>query len=192
MALTRKFLKGMGLSDEQTEGIIDAHAETVDALKSQIETLKADSEKAEELKKELDTLKSGKDWKAEYETLKKSFDDYKAEIDGRETLSAKKGAYKKLLNESGIPEKYHERILKLTDFDKIELEGDTVKDADKQRENINNEWGEFKATVTTQGAKVDVPPQAGKAVKTKAEILAIKDTAERQQAIAENHEIFGF
>ena len=33
MALTRSFLKGMSLTDEQVSAIIDAHAESIDALK---------------------------------------------------------------------------------------------------------------------------------------------------------------
>ena len=33
MALTRKLLKGMGLTDEQVDTIIEAHTDTVDGLK---------------------------------------------------------------------------------------------------------------------------------------------------------------
>lgn len=32
MALTRKLLKGMGLTDEQVDTIIEAHTDTVDGL----------------------------------------------------------------------------------------------------------------------------------------------------------------
>ena len=39
---------------------------------------------------------------------------------------------------------------------------------------------------------VEKPLQTGKPSKTKEEIFAIKDTDERQKAIAENHELFGF
>ena len=34
MALTRKLLEGMGLTDEQVDTIIEAHTDTVDGLKS--------------------------------------------------------------------------------------------------------------------------------------------------------------
>ena len=34
MALTRKLLKGMGLTDEQVDTIIEAHTDTVDGLKA--------------------------------------------------------------------------------------------------------------------------------------------------------------
>ena len=36
MALTRRFLKGMGLTEEQVDTIIEAHTEVTDGLKEQI------------------------------------------------------------------------------------------------------------------------------------------------------------
>lgn len=192
MALTRSMLKGMNLTDEQVSAIIDAHAESIDALKQQRDDYKADADRLKDVQKELDALKSGKDWKAEHDKLKKSFDDYKAEIAGKETLAAKQTAFRKLLTAENIPGKFHDRIIKMTDFSGMELDGDALKDADAQRKAINTDWGEYKAAAETRGAKVDTPPTTGKVTRTKDEILAIKDTAQRQQAIAENHELFGF
>ena len=57
---------------------------------------------------------------------------------------------------------------------------------------IKNGWGEFKTTVTERGATVEKPPKVGKSTMTKEQIDAIQDTAERQKAIAENHELYGF
>ena len=36
MSLTRKMLRAMGIEDDKADQIIDAHAETVDALKQQV------------------------------------------------------------------------------------------------------------------------------------------------------------
>lgn len=192
MALTRKLLKGMNLTDEQIDSVIDAHAETVEGLKQQIEALKGDADKLKDVQKELDGLKGGKDWKAEHDKVKKAFDDYKAEVTGKEQLAAKHTAYRKMLEAENIPAKFHDRIIKLTDFGGIEMDGDGIKDADKVKAAIKSDWGEYVATQETRGANVATPPSGGKATRSKAEILAIKDTAERQQAIAENHELFGF
>ena len=41
MALTRKLLKGMGLTEEQMDTIIEAHTDTVDGLKSDLARYKA-------------------------------------------------------------------------------------------------------------------------------------------------------
>lgn len=191
MALKREYLKSMGLTDEQVTAIIDAHTDTVDALKKQRDQYKEDAEKLPAVQKELDALKSGKDWKSEYDTLNKSFADYKAAVAGKETLAAKQAAFRKLLAAENIPGKFHDRIVKMTDFDAMDLDGDALKDEAKQREGIKAEWGEYIAAPETRGAQVDNPPATGKVTRSKAEILAIKDTAERQRAISENPEAFG-
>ena len=58
MALTRKLLKGMGLTDEQVDTIIEAHTDTVDGLKADISRYKADAEQLPNVQKELDTAKN--------------------------------------------------------------------------------------------------------------------------------------
>ena len=58
MAITRKGLKAMGLGEEQIESIIDAHTETVDRLKDELKTAKADAEELSAVKKELEGLKA--------------------------------------------------------------------------------------------------------------------------------------
>ena len=77
MALTRKALKAMGLTDEQVDSIVDMHAETVDALKERLRAADEKSGDYDALKKELDDLKGGKDWKSEYNNIKKEYEDYK-------------------------------------------------------------------------------------------------------------------
>ena len=54
MALTRKLLKGMGLTDEQVDTIIEAHTDTVDGLKADVSKYKTDAEKLSDVQKELD------------------------------------------------------------------------------------------------------------------------------------------
>ena len=61
MALTRRFLKGMGLTEEQVDTIIEAHTEVTDGLKEQINQYKADADKLVDVQKELDDLKSAGD-----------------------------------------------------------------------------------------------------------------------------------
>ena len=56
MALTRKMLKAMSIEDEQIEQIIEAHAESTDALKASRDEYKAEAEKIPELQKEIDKL----------------------------------------------------------------------------------------------------------------------------------------
>ena len=200
MALTRKFLSALAIEDDKVDEIINAHAETVNALKEQIDTFKADADKLPDVQKELDELKAaaeknGNDaYKVKYEALKEDFDKYKEEQTQKEIHAKKESAYRELLQDVGVSEKRISAVLKVSDFDAIEFDGDgKVKDAEKLKGEIQSEWEDFIVTTETQGAPTATPPAgSGKTYKSKDEIMAIKDTKERQTAIAENHELFGF
>lgn len=194
MALTRKLLKGMGLTEEQIDSIIDAHTDTLEGLQSKVKSLEADAAKLNDVQKELNDLKGGKDWKAEHDKVKKELDDYRAEQQGKELSAKKRAAYKALLEKGNIDPDLIETILK-ADRDRIEsieLDGDTVKDENKLTEDIKADWGKFVTTTVKKGVNNAKPPKSeGGGTMTKDEIMAIKDTAQRQAAIAENHELFG-
>lgn len=58
-------------------------------------------------------------------------------------------------------EKHFDRVVKMTgaDIDALELdENGKVKDAKKFMDSQKDVWGDFVATTTTTGAKVDTPP----------------------------------
>lgn len=199
MALTRKMLKAMSIEDEKIEQIIEAHTETVTGLKDEISGLKADAEKLEGVQKELDALKDNveKDadknpWKVKYDALKEEFESYKAEETAKATKAQKEEAYKAVLKECGVADKRIAAVTRVADIDSIELDKDgKIKDVDKLKESIKEEWADFIPTEETKGAGTATPPANSGGKKTKEEILAIKDTTERQKAMAENHELFG-
>lgn len=191
MALTRKMLKAMGIEEEKIDQIIDAHTETVDGLKA----YKADAEKLADVEKELETLKAKGDdgLQAKYDKLKVDFDNYKAEVENAKKLEAKKEAYKELIKDAGLSEKGLEKALKYADWDKLELDEDgKIKDAKDQLKGLKEEWAEYVIKDSEQGASVTTPPARSESAKysNKEDILKIKDTAERQKAIAENLELF--
>lgn len=198
MALTRKFLTAMGIDEEKIDEIITAHTDTVNALKEQRDGYKEDAEKLPEIEKELNDLKEQhKDdgenpFEVKYNALKEEFNDYKKEVAAKETKAAKKTAYKALLKEAGINEKRIDSVLKVTDIDKIELDDEgNIKDSETLKNNIKTEWADFIVQTSTQGANTATPPaNNGKATMTKEQIYAIKDTAARQKAMAENKELF--
>lgn len=193
MGFSRSFLKATGLSDEQITAVMEEHTAVTDALKSQRDSYKEQAEKAADLQKQLEALQSGEDYKQKYEDEHKAFEDFKNKTAQDAETAKIRAAYRKMLADEGISEKRLDSILRITDFSKMKLDKDGNLDkADEIRKSINSEWGEFKTTVTEKGAVVEKPLQTGKATKTKEEIFAIRDTAERQKAIAENHELFGF
>ena len=160
MALTRKLLKGMGLTEEQVDTIIEAHSETVDGLKEEINEYKSSAEKLPTVQKELDDLKAAGDggYKEKYEKEHQAFEDYKTAQTAKETRQAKEKAYTEFLKSVGVSEKRIPSIIKVTDLNAVELEGDKVKDADKLTESVKAEWADFIETSNTNGANTNTPP----------------------------------
>ena len=200
MSLTRKFLSALGIEDDKVDEIISAHTDTVNALKEQRDAYKTDAEKLPNVQKELDEMKAAAEkgdkdpYKVKYEALKEDFDKFKKDQAEKETHAKKTEAYKSILQEVGISEKRINSVLKVSDVDSIEFDDDgKIKEADTLKKSIEEEWADFIVKTETKGANTVTPPAgSGKTYKTKEEIMSIKDTQERQKAIAENHEMFGF
>lgn len=160
MALTRKMLKAMGIEEEKIDQIIEAHSETVDGLKEDINKYKGDAEKLPTVQKELDDLKAAGDggYKEKYEKEHQAFEDFKQAQTAKETKQAKEKAYTEFLKSVGVSEKRIPSIIKVTDLNAVELEGDKVKDADKLTETVKTEWADFIETSNTNGANTQNPP----------------------------------
>ena len=192
MAFSRSFLKSSGLTDEQIAAVMEEHVAVTDALKKDRDGYKEQAEQLPQLQKQLAELQGGEDYKQKYEDEHRAFEDFKSQA-ARDAEAAKvQAAYRKLLIDEKIGEKWLDRIIRGTDFEGMKLDKDgQLMDVDKLKEAIDQEWGDVKTTVTTQGAKVETPPTTGKSKLTREEIMAIRDTTERQRAIAENLQLFG-
>lgn len=175
MALTRKFLSALDIDSDKIDEIIEAHADTVDALKKErddakkeAETYRDDAKKLSDVQKELDELKSQgpsafenryNELKATYDTLKSEFDTYKSDIDAKETQRTKENAFRKLLQDAKISEKRIDKIIKVTDFSDKELDKDgKFKNEEDLKKSINDDWGDFVVEQREQGAYVPTPP----------------------------------
>lgn len=165
MALTRKMLRAMSIDDEKIDQIIEAHGETVDALKQQRDAFKADAERIPTLEQELSAAKkqfddSGSDsYKEKYEALFNEFNDFKATVSKEKEHIKKQNAYRDLLKAAGVDDKRLDTVLKVSDFNSIEFDDDgNVQNSDDLTKSIQNEWSDFISTQKTNGAKVDEPP----------------------------------
>lgn len=140
-----------------------------------------------------DSVTTAGKWRTKYEGVKADFENYKSEQVKKEAHSAKESAYRALLKEAGISEKRLGAVLKVSDVDGVELdEKGKIKGADKLMESIKAEWSDFITTTQVIGANTPTPPvNTGGSAMTKDEIMNIKDTGERQRAIAENPALFG-
>ena len=214
MALTkaqvREILSAAGVDAEHMSDavnkIIDGHVASVEALRDEVSNLKEtvkhgqeDAEKLESVQKELDGLKKQveKDAKAregkDYDKLKEEYDNFKAEVEKKAARAVKETAFREILKDADLDEKYFDKIIKYSDIDGIELdEKGKIKDAKDRIKSVVEEWPEYKISSQEKGAEVATPPANTGGKMTKEQIESIKDASERQQAMAENHELFGF
>lgn len=165
MALTRKFLSALGIEAEKIDEIIDAHTETVNALKEERDGYKKDAEKLPGIQKELDALKevgSNEDgYKQKYEDEHVAFENYKKDMAKKEETRQKQDAYRRLLVSSNIDESRIDAILKVTEFDNIGFKDGKFENEDKLKESIDAEWAGFKKSSGSAGADVETPPANG-------------------------------
>ncbi len=174
MALTRKMLSAMDIPAEKIDEIINAHTETVNALKDErdkaqkeIEDLKEKSGNADTLQKDLDAtkaelekVKSG-DWEKKYKDLKSEFDGFKSDTEAKALLAKKDSAYRKLLTDAGVSAKRVDSVMKVSKakIEAITLDEDgNITDADKEIESVKEEWADFISTTHVEGADVSKPP----------------------------------
>lgn len=194
MALTRKLLANFGIEEDKIDEIIKAHSETVEALKEERDSYKAKAEKFDKAQADLETankkiedLSKDDSYKIKYEALKEDFNEFKKGIETEKNNNHKKSAYKELLKEIGISEKRIDAITKLVELDKIKLDEDgKIEGSDDLKKSLSEEWSDFIVKNGEKGADTSTPPgNNGGSVKTKEEIMKIKDTSERQKAWGE-------
>ena len=79
MSLSRKFLSALGIDAEKVDEIIAAHSETVESLKEQRDSYKAEADKLTAITAERDSLKE--DLRKANEASDAKYNDLKAELD---------------------------------------------------------------------------------------------------------------
>lgn len=199
MALTRKMLKGMGLTEEQADTIIEAHAETVDGLKERLSAAEAEAKKADDLQKELDGLKAkgGEDFKARAEKAEQELKDYKAQVAARETKAAKESAAKAYFEAKNITGSNLSIALRgaRDEIASIELDDKGgIKDTSALDALVGGEFAGLVVKSSTRGATTATPPAGnnGGGKMTRDEIYKrdasgrfLLDATQRQKALSE-------
>ena len=162
MALTRKSLKAMGLTDEQVDSIIEMHSETVDGLKEQVNTYKADAEKLPNVQRELDDLKAAGDggFKEKFEKEHSDFENFKKTIQEKETKAAKESAAKAFFESKGITGNSLEIAMRgsSAEIAALDLDGEKIKDSSALDALVNGTFKALVSTTTTKGANIPNPP----------------------------------
>ena len=176
MALTRKMLTAMGIEGEKIDQIIEAHTETVDALKAEkakvdekAEELRQQAAKVPALEKEIEDMKESlpsEDWEAKYneaveakDKLQGEFDAYKETVASEKADAEKAALYRALLGEVGVDPKRIDSIMKVTDLSGIAVKDGAIDGADELKESIAADWADFIPQKNLQVPKFATPPK---------------------------------
>ena len=193
MALTRKLLKGMGLTDELVDSIIEAHTDTVDGLKADVTRYKADAEKLPGIQKQLDDLKAAGDggYKEKYEKEHSAFEAFKTDITEKESKAAKEKAVRAYFESKNITGANLDLAMRGCgeEMSTLELDGEKIKDTKSLDALVD---GTYKSLVSKPAVRLDMGARLNEGGKpmTKDEIMKITDRTERRAAIAANMDLF--
>lgn len=163
LALTRKLLEGMGIEEKQVETIIEAHSETVNALKAEMDKHKEQADKVPDLQRQLEEAKanaeSGGDWEKKFNDEHEAFENFKAKVDADKAEQAKAKAYREMLVGANIDPKRIDAIMRVTDLSGVEMEDGKLKDAEELAKSAKEEWSDFVLKQRTEGAGTETPPE---------------------------------
>lgn len=202
MSITVKYLEGLGIEEETAKKIFAERGKEVEAEKAQIAELKAQLEAKDNdlasLSAEFETLKTNN---ASAEEIQKAFDSFKADVEEKERKAEEERKAKERAETIGArfasvvgDKKFvHDAIREsyLSKFsDAVQAEENASKsDADIFHELTKDDGNAFVGVtpIVLQGARQGTD---GKSYQSRDEIMAIKDTSERQAAIAQNIDLF--
>ena len=199
MSLTRKMLKAMGIEEEKIDQIIEAHSETVDGLKADIEKYKADAKALPGVQKQLEQaqadLETAKNdgWKDKHDKVKKELDDLKSGIEAEKAASAKEKAVRAFYESKNITGDNLELAMRGSrdEIAALEMDGDKIKDTKAIDDLVSGTFSRLVSSTRLAGADTHHPPvNNGGSYSSKDEIMKIKDPTERQNAIAANINLF--
>lgn len=169
MALTRKMLKAMGIEDDQAEQIIEAHAETVSALKKQRDDAQAKADGVPELEKQLEAAKkaaeaaAADDTGAKLKAVQDEFAAYKAQVAANEAKATARALIEQKLKDKAIDPDFMRFAVSDIDFSGLEVANGAFVD-DEAASKLVSDFAESNPRIftnnTQKGADPGHPPAA--------------------------------
>lgn len=179
MALTRKLLKSLGLEESVIETIIDAHSETVDALKLQRDEAIAASGAAQAITQERDQLKQQleqlRTQSGDVAAVRAEYDAYKQQVETERAEARDKADVLALLREAGIQ---RESFLQLAAgaYDRSQIqrgEDGSIINRDALIQGIKTDYADCIATTEQLGTPPTTPPTGGGKTYTRDQIRSM-------------------
>lgn len=164
MALTRNFLKSMGLTDEQVNAIIENHTDTVEGLKKERDTYKATAESVESITKERDEYKDKLSKAGDAAKVQADFDAYKQQVQTEKAQALNKSDMLEIAKEAGVQrESFRSMIVRDFDLSKIQRGDDgKVSNRTELLEAVKTGYPDFIATTNPVGTPTANPPAGDK------------------------------
>lgn len=208
MAFTRKFLAALGIEPEKVDEIISAHAEVVEGLKAQNAESKDAAAQLAKVTAQLEAAQKSlaeaeqkiaeaekADYKGKFEAEKAAREKLESDVAAKEEAAKKEAA----LTAAAKAKKYSDDAIALILDSKQDYASRIQFGEDGKPTNAGDILAEIAAdrpalvpkTTATHHTPATPPANEGAGKPTKEEIMAIKNTADRQRAIAENPEVFG-
>ena len=110
MALTRKMLKAMGLEESVIDSIIDAHSETVEALKKQRDDAQAEAGKVEDLTRKLNEANTKLSTAGDAAKVQADFDAFRQQVENEKREAAETAAVLAISRDAGITRDSFRRV----------------------------------------------------------------------------------
>lgn len=182
MALTNRMLKTMGIEEEQRDQIMEAHQDTLREIREERDRLRDEAARVPDLQRQLQEAQeaaeanAGDEWREKFEAEHRALEDYRQKVEAEERERSKARAYRDMLvNKAKVDPKRVDRIMRLIDLSKVELDEDgAVRDADEAAKAAAEEWADFVVTKRTEGSDPENPPAdcGGKGPKGVSDIAA--------------------
>lgn len=172
MALTRSFLKAMGLNDEQVNSVIEAHTDTIDALKKERDDWKGKAETVETLTRERDEAVEKLSKAGDVQKVQKEFDDYKQQVEDERKYAVDTSDLLDIANAAGIRRPRWQEIA-ARDFDRSKIkrgEDNAITNRDELIEVMKSSNADFIVTSEDKPVPPNNPPAGGGQTFTKADI----------------------
>ena len=131
-------LKTMGIEEEQRDQIMEAHQDTLREIREERDQLRDQAAKVPDLQRQLQEAQeaaeanAGDEWREKFEAEHRALEDYRQKVEAKEQERSKARAYRDMLvNKAKVDPKRVDRIMRLVDLSKVELDEDgAVRDAD--------------------------------------------------------------
>lgn len=156
MAMSRKFLSGLGLESGQIEAIVEANDETINGLREERDALRAKADKAAALQRQVDELRADTslaDLQKKYEEDAASHKKEVARLKGELTTANNKLAEAEKARDEAVAEteRVREEGAQAVAAKQQELD-DAVAAANGERDGIQTQFDEYKAGVEAKEA----------------------------------------